>query len=112
LAKFSETVKEYAEKTVTLRSKVDQLTTDLNERDTELVAAKKKQKDCVAAIKEAEKQKKQGDKSLDKAISYKDDKAAAENVGTDAETQYKFLIERTGAISAEAPEAEVAVEAM
>merc|ERR1719261_1156561 len=104
LAKFSETVKEYAEKTVTLRSKVDQLTTDLNERDTELVAAKKKQKDCVAAIKEAEKQKKQGDKSLDKAISYKDDKAAAENVGTDAETQYKFLLERTGAISAEAPE--------
>merc|ERR1719235_2400872 len=53
LAKFSETVTEYAQKTVTLRSKVDQLTTDLTERDTELVAAKKKQKDCVAAIKEA-----------------------------------------------------------
>merc|ERR1712078_510308 len=81
LAKFSETVKEAAEKSTTLRAKVDQLTTDLTERDTELVAAKKKQKDCIAAIKEAEKDKKSGDKSLEKAVSYKDDKAAAENVG-------------------------------
>merc|ERR1719420_2029156 len=97
LAKFSETVKEAAEKTTTLRAKVDQLTTDLTERDTELVAAKKKQKDCIAAIKEAEKQKKQGDKSLDKATQYRDDKASAESVGTDAEEQYKFLFERTGA---------------
>merc|ERR1719305_1707403 len=102
LAKFSETVKEYAEKTVVLRAKVDQLTTDLNERDTELVAAKKKQKDCIAAIKEAEKQKKAGDKSLDKAISYRNEKEQAENAGTDAETQYKFLLERT-AVVAEAP---------
>merc|ERR1719379_2931224 len=98
LAKFSETVNEYAQKTATLRTKVDQLTTDLTERDTELVAAKKKQKDCIAAIKEAEKQKKAGDKSLDRATSIKDDKV-------DAETQYKFLLERTGAVIAEAPEA-------
>merc|ERR1719498_978873 len=111
LAKFSETVKEYAEKSEVLRSKVDQLTTDLTERDTELVAAKKKQKDCIAAIKEAEKQKKAGDKSLDRATSIKDEKEAALNVGKDAETQYKFLLERTGAVIAEAPEAPVEVEA-
>merc|ERR1719313_2900918 len=97
LAKFSETVTEYAEKTTSLRTKVEQLTSDLSERDTELVAAKKKQKDCIAAIKEAEKQKKSGDKSLERAVSYKDDKAAAESVGIDAEVQYKFLLDRTGA---------------
>merc|ERR1719181_410624 len=85
LAKFSETVTEYAEKTKDLTAKAEQLSTDLTERDTELVAAKKKQKDCIAAIKESEKQKKQGDKSLEKAISYKDEKALAENVGTEAE---------------------------
>merc|ERR1719506_1457570 len=66
LAKFSDTVKEYADKTVVLRGKVDQLTTDLTERDTELVPPQNQQKDCIAAIKEAEKQKKAGDKSLDK----------------------------------------------
>merc|ERR1719460_2640470 len=97
LAKFTDTVKEYADKTVVLRGKVDQLTTDLTERDTELVAAKKKQKDCIAAIKEAEKQKKAGDKSLDKAVSFKDEKSSAEQVGTDAEVDYKFLLERTAA---------------
>jgi len=116
LAKFTDTVKEYADKTVVLRGKVDQLTTDLTERDTELVAAKKKQKDCIAAIKEADKQKAKGDKSLEKAVSFKDEKAAAELVGTDAEVQYKFLLERTSAPIAEpeapAPEAEVPVEAM
>merc|ERR1719235_516617 len=116
LAKFTETVKEFAEKTVTLRAKVEELTGDLTEKDTELVAAKKKQKDCIAAIKEADKQKAKGDKSLEKAVSFKDEKAAAELVGTDAEVQYKFLLERTSAPIAEpeapAPEAEVPVEAM
>merc|ERR1719506_1314760 len=102
LAKFEDTVKEYAEKTTVLRSKAEQLTNDLTERDTELVAAKKKQKDCIAAIKEAEKQKKQGDKSLERANDYKAEKENAENAGTDAETQYKFLLERT-AVVAEAP---------
>merc|ERR1719387_2815863 len=115
LAKFTDTVKEYADKTVVLRGKVDQLTTDLTERDTELVATKKKQKDCIAAIKEAEKQKKAGDKSLDKAVSFKDEKAAAEGVGIDAEVQYKFLLDRSGAVTAEevpeAPAMEVEVEA-
>merc|ERR1719506_24728 len=101
LAKFEDTVKEYAEKTTVLRSKAEQLTNDLTERDTELVAAKK-QKDCIAAIKEAEKQKKQGDKSLERANDYKAEKENAENAGTDAETQYKFLLERT-AVVAEAP---------
>merc|ERR1719453_2757171 len=121
LAKFSETVTEFAEKTVTLRAKVDQDTADLTERDTELVAAKKKQKDCIAAIKEAEKQKKQGDKSLEKATSYKNEKEQAENVGTDAEAQFKFLLERTCVVAedraeapaeapAEATEAEVPME--
>jgi len=107
LEKFSETVTEYAQKTVTLRTKVDQLTSDLTERDAELVAAKKKQKDCVAAIKDAEKLKKAGDKSLDKATQYRDEKEQAETVGTDAEAQYKFLLERTGAPTTEAPEVEV-----
>jgi len=108
LAKFSGTVAEYAKKTVALRSKVDQLTSDLTERDAELVTAKKKQKDCVAAIKEAEKQKKQGDKSLEKATQFREEKDSAEGVGTDAEAQYKFLLERTGAAPAEeAPAAEV-----
>merc|ERR1719263_1662435 len=78
LTKFSETVNDYAQKTVTFRTKVEQLTNDLTERDTELVAAKKKQKDCAAAIKEAEKQKKQGDKSLDRANDYKAEKENAE----------------------------------
>lgn len=104
LAKFSETVTEYAEKTVNLKAKVEGLTSDLTEKDTELVAAKKTQKDCIAAIKDAEKQKKAGDKSLANAVSYKDDKEAAENVGTDAEVQYKFLLERS-ARSEDAPEA-------
>merc|ERR1719247_2456767 len=115
LAKFSETVTEYAEKTKDLTAKAEQLSTDLTERDTELVAAKKKQKDCIAAIKESEKQKKQGDKSLDKAIMYRDEKTSAEQVGTDAEVDYKFLLERTGAVTAEevpeAPAMEVEVEA-
>merc|ERR1719174_2161135 len=114
LAKFSETVTEYAEKTKDLTAKAEQLTADLTERDTELVAAKKKQKDCIAAIKESEKQKKQGDKSLEKAISYKDEKAMAENVGTDAEVQYKFLLDRTAAVPAPEvveEEAPVAMEA-
>jgi len=116
LAKFSETVKEYAEKTVNLKAKVEGLTSDLTEKDTELVAAKKKQKDCIAAIKESEKQKKAGDKSLEKAMSYKTDKEAAENVGTEAADKYKFLLERTAVVpdvrSPEAPEAEVEMEAV
>jgi DNA repair exonuclease SbcCD ATPase subunit len=112
LAKFSETVAEYAEKTGLLSTKVEQLTTDLTERDTELVAAKKKQKDCIAAIKEAEKQKKAGDKCLEKATNVKDEKESAEGVGTDAETQYKFLLERTGVVPMiEAPEVAAEVEA-
>merc|ERR1719171_1201727 len=37
LAKFSETVKEYADKTVVLRAKVEGLSTDLTDRDSELV---------------------------------------------------------------------------
>jgi DNA repair exonuclease SbcCD ATPase subunit len=112
LAKFSETVSEYAEKTGSLRTKVEQLTNDLTERDTELVAAKKKQKDCIAAIKEAEKQKKQGDKSLEKATSFKDEKESAEGVGDDASKQYSFLLERTGVVpTIEAPEVPAEVEA-
>jgi len=112
LGKFNETVAEYAKKTVDLRAKVEQLSGELTERDTELVAAKKAQKECIAAIKEAEKQKKLGDKSLDKANQYRDEKKSAEDVGTDAEAQFKFLFERTGAVAADAPEeAPVEVEA-
>ena len=106
LAKFSETVTEYAKKTVALRSNVDQLASDFTERDTELLAAQKKRKDCVVAIKEAERQKKQADVSLKKATQHRDVKEAAASVGADAETQYKFLLERTGATTTEAPEVE------
>ena len=62
MAKFNDTVAEYAKKTEALQAKLEQLSSDLNERDTELSAAKKTQKDCIAAIKEAEKSKKAGDK--------------------------------------------------
>jgi hypothetical protein len=103
LAKFNETVAEYAKKTVNLRGEEEQLTGELNERETELLAAKKKQKDCIAAIKEAEKLKKAGDKSLEKSVQFKIDKEAAECVGTDTGEQYKFLLERTGAV-VDAPE--------
>merc|ERR1719498_1882247 len=95
LAKFEDTVKEYAEKTTVLRSKAEQLTNDLTERDTELVAAKKKQKECIAAVKEAEKQKKQGDKSLEKAVISRDAAGSAEEVGKETKTHFTFLFDRS-----------------
>jgi len=108
LAKFNDTVAEYAKKTEALQAKLEQLSSDLNERDTELSAAKKTQKDCIAAIKEAEKSKKAGDKVLAHAETHRDVKLAAEGVGNDAETQFKFLLERSAAVVPEAPEAEMA----
>jgi hypothetical protein len=112
LAKHGETVAEYAEKTTALQSKVEGLSGDLSERDGEHAAALAKVKECAAAIKDAEKQKKQGDKTHDKAVQYRDEKAAAERVGADAEAQLKYLLERTGATT-DAPEVpEVAVEAV
>merc|ERR1712078_958489 len=102
LAKFNDTVAEYAKKTEALQAKLEQLSSDLNERDTELSAAKKTQKDCIAASKEA------GDKVLAHAETHRDVKLAAEGVGNDAETQFKFLLERSAAVVPEAPEAEMA----
>merc|ERR1719316_2393095 len=58
LETFNETVEEYAKKTRTMDATVEQLTTELNARMEEQAAAKKHQKECVAAVKEAEKLKK------------------------------------------------------
>jgi len=95
LATFNETMEEYAKKTRTMMAEVEQLTNELNARMEESSEAKKHQKECIAAVKEAEKQKKQGEKSLEKAIVSRDEAALAENLGTDTKTQYTFLFDRS-----------------
>merc|ERR550537_1874935 len=95
LATFNETMVEYAKKTRTMMAEVEQLTNELNARMEESSEAKKHQKECIAAVKEAEKQKKQGEKSLEKAIVSRDEAALAENLGTDTKTQYTFLFDRS-----------------
>merc|ERR1719428_1265757 len=57
LATFNETVEEYAKKTRTLEATLEQLTNELTARTEETFEAKKHQKECIAAVKEAEKQK-------------------------------------------------------
>merc|ERR550537_783982 len=95
LATFNETMEEYAKKTRTMMAEVEQLTNELNARMEESSEAKKHQKECIAAVKEAEKQKKQGEKSLEKAIVSRDEAALAENLGTETKTQYTFLFDRS-----------------
>jgi chromosome segregation ATPase len=95
LATFNETMEEYAKKTRTMMAEVEQLTNELNARMEEQSAAKTHQKECIAAVKEAEKQKKQGEKSLEKAIVSRDEAALAENLGKDTKTQYTFLFDRS-----------------
>jgi hypothetical protein len=95
LSTFNETVEEYAVKTRTMNSTVEQLTTELNARMEESAEAKKHVKECIAAVKEAEKQKKLGDKSLEKAVTTRDEAGSFEEVGKDTQTQFKFLFERS-----------------
>merc|ERR1719316_839063 len=93
LETFNETVEDYAKKTRTMEATVEQLKNDLSARTDETAAAKQHQKECIAAVKEAEKQKKQGDKSLEKAILSRDAAGSAEEVGKETQTNYKFLFE-------------------
>merc|ERR1719473_2656336 len=95
LATFNETVEEFAKKTRTLDTTVEQLTNELNARSEETTNAKKHQKECVAAVKEAEKNKKAGDKSLEKAVSSRDDACQNEGTGKETKTQFTFLFERS-----------------
>merc|ERR1719197_686903 len=95
LATFNETVDEYAKKTRTMEATVEQLTTELNARTEEQANAKKHQKECVAAVKEAEKNKKAGDKSLEKSVSSRDDACQNEGTGKETKTQFTFLFERS-----------------
>merc|ERR1719316_1593251 len=95
LATFNDTVEEYAKKTRTLETTLEQLTNELTARMEEQAAAKKHQKECVAAVKEAEKLKKQGEKSLEKAMSSRDEAAAAEELGKETKTHFTFLFERS-----------------
>merc|ERR1719247_2499736 len=95
LATFNETVDEYAKKTRTMEATVEQLTTELNARMEEQANAKKHQKECVAAVKDSEKHKKAGDKSLEKAVSSRDDACQNEGTGKETKTQFTFLFERS-----------------
>merc|ERR1719316_1340879 len=69
LETFNETVEEAAKKHRTMDATVEQLTTELNARMEESAEAKKHQKECIAAVKEAEKQKAKGEKDLAKAVN-------------------------------------------
>jgi hypothetical protein len=98
LATFNETVEEYAKKTRTLEATLEQLTNELTARTEETFEAKKHQKECIAAVKEAEKQKKQGEKSLEKAVLSRDAAGSAEEVGKDTKTHYTFLFDRSAVV--------------
>jgi hypothetical protein len=115
LETFNETVEEFAKKTRTLDTTVEQLTNELNARSEETAEAKKHLKECITAVKEAEKQKKLGDKSLEKAVQSKNDAEEAETIGKDTKTHFTFLFDRSIAepepVEEEAAkEAEAAVE--
>merc|ERR1719428_2727244 len=83
-----------AKKTRTLEATVDQLQKEEMARMEEQADAKKHQKECVAAVKEAEKAKQKGEKSLEKAVRDRDLACAAEEVGKATKTQFTFLFER------------------
>jgi len=112
LATFNETVEEYAKKTRTMEATVEQLTNDLTARTEETFEAKKHLKECIAAVKEAEKQKKQGEKSLEKAVQARDEAKLAEDLGTDTKTQYTFLFARSIAPVEEEAKADIVAEAV
>jgi len=112
LAAFNETVEDYAKKTRTMEATVEQLSTELNARMEEQAEAKKHQKECIAAVKEAEKQKKSGEKSLEKAIQSRDEAGQAEELGKETKTHFTFLFERSIAepVVEEAPAEEAVAE--
>jgi len=110
LEQYGETLLDYAKKTRTLEATVEQFGNELNARQNELSEAKTHQKECIAAVKDSEKQKKAGDKALEKAMKGRDDAAAAENVGKETNTQFMFLFERTDIVPV-AVEAEEEVKA-
>jgi len=95
LATFNDTVEEYAKKTRTLETTLEQLTNELTARTEETAEAKKHQKECVAAVKEAEKLKKAGEKSLEKAVLSRDAAGSAEEWGKETKTHYTFLFDRS-----------------
>jgi len=95
LATFNDTVEEYAKKTRTLETTLEQLTNELTARTEETSEAKKHQKECVAAVKEAEKLKKAGEKSLEKAVLSRDAAGSAEDWGKETKTHYTFLFDRS-----------------
>merc|ERR1719473_1451032 len=95
LATFNETVEDAAKETRTKTATVEQLTTELNARMEEQAEAKKHQKECIAAVKEGEKQKSKGEKSLEKAVASRDEALAAEDLGKATKTHFTFLFERS-----------------
>merc|ERR1719420_1546222 len=101
LETFNETVEEYAKKTRTMTETVEQLRTDEMARMEEQAKAKQHQKECVAAVKEAEKQKKAGDKSLEKTVFNRDLALQAEELGKATKAHYTFLFERSIAVAEE-----------
>jgi len=98
LETFNETVEEYAKKTRTMNETVEQLRTEEMARMEEQAKAKQHQKECVAAVKEAEKQKKAGDKSLEKTVFSRDLAFQAEELGKATKAHYTFLFERSIAV--------------
>jgi len=113
LETFNETVEDAAKKTRTMTSTVEQLTAELNARTEEQSDAKKHQKECIAAVKEAEKQKAKGEKELEKAVKARVEAGANEELGKTTKTHYTFLFERSIVIVEPVVEAveEVAEEA-
>jgi len=113
LETFNETVDEAAKTTRTMTSTVEQLTTELNARTEEQSDAKKHQKECIAAVKEAEKQKAKGEKELEKAVKARVEAGENEELGKTTKTHYTFLFERSIVIVEPVVEAveEVAEEA-
>jgi chromosome segregation ATPase len=95
LETFNETVEDAAKKTRTMTSTVEQLTAELNARTEEQSDAKKHQKECIAAVKEAEKQKAKGEKELEKAVKARVEAGENEELSKTTKTHYTFLFERS-----------------
>merc|ERR1719333_312986 len=95
LETFNETVEDAAKKTRTMTSTVEQLTAELNARTEEQSDAKKHQKECIVAVKEAEKAKAKGEKELEKAVKARVEAGENEELGKSTKTHYMFLFERS-----------------
>merc|ERR1719263_1715601 len=95
LETFNETVEDAAKKTRTMTSTVEQLTAELNARTEEQSDAKKHQKECIVAVKEAEKAKAKGEKELEKAVKARVEAGENEELSKTTKTHYMFLFERS-----------------